>query len=1018
MSWFAKHPRDTGNDLRSGIDAFTFFFSYYLVPVAIAALSVLVLFLPAELPGRPVTTPLLLRVLGDPEARFDVGAAAEALRAQPLQNSFDTHRQETPVWFSAEIPPGNKAEHNGDDQSRLSAAVILPSKHIRQIECFDGSTLSLIGSISRNAVFSGDLLRAGSGVAIHPGHHTNVLCRAVFSGPALLAAYTGSVNDLKQINDSFHRRAGLLEGGLATLATFVFVAAIINRDWVYVLYAAWLFGNLRLGAISMGWDEQWLGSLLPLPWVPLIRKVTVPVYYILTYTLFVTLFRNDLARVGYKPLIRTIQFLGPLLLVASILLPVPTYLPVMWVVVSIGVADVIFLLGRLLTVAPSRTAVWYSLALATALLSSLSEVASAAFKTHIPALNSVTAALVSSLMAALAIAEQIRAERGERLRAQAELSRAYGATPIGLFTLSANGEFVQWNPALRSMLDIGNKVNSARWDDYFPAGLWKRIYNDAMDSGEVEIELSGSGKSTAKNVLQPPPRVDEPCTREDLTVSLQGSGNLRQYLLRAAYDGTRLECSLQDVTERHEATQTLQFLAEHDPLTGALNRRGLDKYIELRHCPSDGAPEPMVIAYLDLDRFKLINDLFGHHIGDAVLREVCQRIEARLDSRDRICRVGGDEFVILFVQTQLADAATVSQAVIDAIGNHPYEIDHRAFNVRASLGLVEAPVGVRPEEAISAADSACRQAKLDGNGRIIVYGNGAPMFEERARQMSLLKQFSGDRPPSGLYLEMQPIMSMTTPYDALDFEVLLRMRGADGVAIPPAKAIMAAETNGTISALDKWVMETTLTWISNNRSRLSRTRFVSVNVSAASLNDERFVNEVGVLFRRYRHVVPLLCIEITEGVALHDLANTRRLISSVQRLGAKVALDDFGAGYTSFPYLRDLPADALKIDGEFVKNISGSPANAAIAEAIIGLARNLGMQSIAEWVEDAPTLEILQAMGVDHVQGFAIGRPQAPEAILAATSAADFITDPLILAMIGPRTAAILSDDDSLQSLH
>ncbi|MGF6289727.1 EAL domain-containing protein [Paraburkholderia youngii] len=302
---------------------------------------------------------------------------------------------------------------------------------------------------------------------------------------------------------------------------------------------------------------------------------------------------------------------------------------------------------------------------------------------------------------------------------------------------------------------------------------------------------------------------------------------------------------------------------------------------------------------------------------------------------------------------------------------------------------------MRPQEAISAADSACRQAKLDGNGRIVVYGNGPPMFEERARQMGLLKQFSGDRPPSGLYLEMQPIMSMTTPYDALDFEVLLRMREADGVAIPPAKAIMAAETNGTISALDKWVMETTLTWISKNRSRLSRTRFVSVNVSAASLNDERFVKEVGVLFRRFRQVVPLLCIEITEGVALHDLANTRRLISSVQRLGAKVALDDFGAGYTSFPYLRDLPADALKIDEEFVKNISGSPANAAIAEAIIGLARNLGMQSIAEWVEDAPTLEILQTMGVDHVQGFAIAHPQAPEVILAATSTADFITDPL-----------------------
>jgi EAL domain-containing protein (putative c-di-GMP-specific phosphodiesterase class I) len=184
------------------------------------------------------------------------------------------------------------------------------------------------------------------------------------------------------------------------------------------------------------------------------------------------------------------------------------------------------------------------------------------------------------------------------------------------------------------------------------------------------------------------------------------------------------------------------------------------------------------------------------------------------------------------------------------------------------------------------------------------------------------------------------------------------------------------------------------------------------------LNDEHFVAEIDTLFRRYRHVVPLLCLEITEGVALHDLNNTRRLVDSVQRMGAKVALDDFGAGYTSFPYLRDLPADALKIDGGFVRKIHELSANGAIVEAIVGLARNLGMQSIAEWVEDARTLEVLQSMGVDYVQGFAIARPQSPDVILAATSAADFIKDPDILALIGPRTALSSQDEHAPRSLH
>lgn len=499
-----------------------------------------------------------------------------------------------------------------------------------------------------------------------------------------------------------------------------------------------------------------------------------------------------------------------------------------------------------------------------------------------------------------------------------------------------------------------------------------------------------------------------------------GAGGLqpRHFLVKVAYAGAQLEGSMQDVTERHQANYALVFLADHDPLTGALNRRGIGKLMEQTVGGLAGEGAGRVIAYLDLDRFKLINDLFGHRVGDEVLKQVCRRLEAGLRPTDRVCRIGGDEFVILFGAIPIGLATQISQTIIDEIDRRPYQIDRRAFHVRASLGLIEAPARLGTEEAISAADSACREAKLNGNGKVVAYRRDAPMFVERARELSLMERFNGELPLAGLFLEMQPIMSMKTPYEALDFEVLLRMRGPDGTVIPPSKTIAAAEANGTISALDKWVMETTLEWIDRNRDKLTHTYFVSVNVSGASLNDEHFVTEIDELFHRYRHVVPLLCIEITEGVALHDLNNTRRLVDRVQRLGARVALDDFGAGYTSFPYLRDLPADAIKIDGGFIKSINELSANAAIVEAVVGLARNLGMQSIAEWVEDATTLEILQAMNVDYVQGFAISRPQPSEVILAASSAADFITDPAILALIGPRVITPAQDEHSAQSLH
>jgi diguanylate cyclase (GGDEF)-like protein len=1023
MEWFETARYRTWILSSLSIDAISLLFSYYAVPFAIAILSVLVFVYPVSTPELETSMPLPMRVLKDPGGRLGVGEAIGALQAQPLRKTYDTRLSEAPIWFEVALPQQDVANDSQSADPPPLAAILIPSRHIQQMTCFDAATRALIGSISRDQLSSGELTRSGNGMALTSKGTGDAVCRAIFSGPAVLSASRLSSDELKKINDTFYRRSGLLEGGLVTLATFVLITAILNRDWVYVLFAAWLFGNLRLGAISMGWDDRWLGYPIPVDWISLIRKITVPIYYVVTCTLFKTLFRNDLQRVGYQGWFQAVLWLGPVLLVASIVLPVPVYLPVMWAIASFAIAVLVFQLGRLLTVAPSRTALWYSAAMAVALLASLSEVARAVFKSHffIPGLNSVTAALVSSLMAALAIAEQIRAERSERLRAQAELRHAYEATPVGLFTLAADGSFVRYNPALEAMLDMRESVDTdtarRHWDDYFVAGSWKAIYQQAMENGSIDAELS---RDSAARVANHAAFAGEDLgVYEDVVATPRSGGDRRRhYLVKAAYAGTQLEGSVQDVTERQQAINTLSFLAEHDPLTGALNRRGIDKLISEATHATQAASMPLIIAYLDLDRFKLINDLFGHHVGDEVLKQVCLRIEAGLCADDRACRIGGDEFVILFRDTSIAQATAAAQAIIDAIDREPYQIGRRAFHVRASLGLIEAPQGLHAKEAISAADSACREAKINGNGRVVVYTRDAPMFVERARELNLIERFNGELPLSGLFLEMQPIMSLKTPYDALDFEVLLRMRGPDGAVIPPVKAISAAEANGTISALDKWVMQTTLEWIERNQAKLSHTRFVSVNVSGASLNDEHFVAEIGELFRRYRRVVPLLCIEITEGVALHDLNNTRRLVDSVQRMGAKVALDDFGAGYTSFPYLRDLPADALKIDGEFVRNIHGLSANAAIVEAVVGLAHNLGMQSIAEWVEDAATLELLLEMGVDYVQGFAIARPQSPDVILAASSAADFIKDADVLALIGPRPGVTAPDEYLSRSLH
>jgi EAL domain-containing protein (putative c-di-GMP-specific phosphodiesterase class I) len=205
------------------------------------------------------------------------------------------------------------------------------------------------------------------------------------------------------------------------------------------------------------------------------------------------------------------------------------------------------------------------------------------------------------------------------------------------------------------------------------------------------------------------------------------------------------------------------------------------------------------------------------------------------------------------------------------------------------------------------------------------------------------------------------------------------MRDHDGNVIPAGRIIGAAEDSGRTGVIDRWVISTTLAWIDTHYTRLMRTQFACINLSGASLNDERFVQDVFRMLEQNARAASRLCVELTESVALHDMGNTRRFIDKVRSFNVKVALDDFGAGYTSFSYLKDLPADVLKIDGSFVVNMNSHAANVAIVEAIVNLARSLGMQTIAEWAEDNATVETLAEIGVDHVQSYGVSRPQPPE---------------------------------------
>ncbi|MBS0293812.1 MAG: EAL domain-containing protein [Proteobacteria bacterium] len=934
----------------------------YVLPCAMLVVSVLALQTWVPRYAHEAPQRLHMRVLEDPGAELTVAAARQALEHQPQVRLRDTHLSEAPFWLSFPVPsPGPDG----------AVVVEFPSRHLVRLACWDGGRLEPLGEADR-AHHQGRLFdsQAGFGLRLQdltPG--TPVLCRARLIGPGRLTVEQWDEAALQTATQAFERNAGLLDGGILLLAIFVFITALINRNPTYVLFAVWLLVNLRMGALSAGWDVQWLGRDLPIDWLIQGRAITVALLYVVTFVLFRYLFEEELPKVGFSQLLLLAQWSCPLLLVLAVTLPYARFLPVVWVCTGLGSLLLVFFLVRIVVITRSSVAAWYGASIGVTLLSSSYEVVAAAFglQSWIGSVNSVTAALSSSLLATMAIAAQMRQEHQERLQAQAELEHTYKAIPLGLFTLNLQGQFIAANPALQAalgpaVLAVGNN----HWNDHIHGTGWQPLLHCLNAQPVAEFEVQG----------RPDPQLSQ----------------VRRYLVRASRAGDRVEGSLQDVTERAMATERLQFLASHDPLTGVLNRNGVQAELERALQPA-GAGQDLALAYLDLDRFKLINDMFGHNTGDEVLRQVCARVTEVLHAGMYLGRVGGDEFVILMPSTRLDCASLLCQDIVDSIGNRTFRVGELSFQVYGSVGLIEVARGGSAKDAISTADRACREAKKRRGSHLVVFERDSCVFHEHEAEIRLAGQLSGSDELEGLYLEMQPIMSLRDPHRALDFEVLLRMRDPEGQIVPTPRLITAAENSGRMGVIDRWVLRQTLAWMREHNGRLKHTRFICMNLSGASLNDERFVQDVVRLLSQYADVAPRLCLEITESVALHDLENTRRFIAQVHGFGAKVALDDFGAGYTSFSYLKELRGDLLKIDGSFIVNMNEHPANLAIVEAIVGLARNLGMKTIAEWAEDSATVQALAEIGVDYVQGFAIARPQPPERMLTMRSSADLVAD-------------------------
>lgn len=310
-------------------------------------------------------------------------------------------------------------------------------------------------------------------------------------------------------------------------------------------------------------------------------------------------------------------------------------------------------------------------------------------------------------------------------------------------------------------------------------------------------------------------------------------------------------------------------------------------------------------------------------------------------------------------------------------------------------------------DAVTAADRACAEAKARGRNCVVRLADQDAQLQAHLEELRVVADLQQQVPKGKFFLEFQPIVALRSPRASLSYEVLIRMRGDDGKVLPPSRFIGAAERNGLMSQIDRWVLRSTLEWLDGHPQHRDRLSFATINISGASLNDSRFVDDAFAMIAEHPFAMPKLCFEITESVALHDLGSTRRFVDRVRTYGSKLALDDFGAGYTSFNYLKEIPADFIKIDGAFVKDINRNPADYAITRTIVELTHELGMRSIAEWAETADTIASLCDLGVDYGQGYGLVRPVDAHTISAANSCADLVRDPQVLVLLDQHSRSL-----------
>jgi diguanylate cyclase (GGDEF)-like protein/PAS domain S-box-containing protein len=444
---------------------------------------------------------------------------------------------------------------------------------------------------------------------------------------------------------------------------------------------------------------------------------------------------------------------------------------------------------------------------------------------------------------------------------------------------------------------------------------------------------------------------------------------------------------LMDIGERKRFEGQLQHLADHDSLTGLFNRRRFEEELTRALAHAARYRERGAVLMLDLDGFKHVNDTMGHSCGDELVTRIARLLREALRDTDVLARIGGDEFAVVLKNADEAQAMVVAEKLLAALRERAIALsEHRHARVTGSIGVTtfDGESSLTGEELLVQADIAMYDAKDTGTDRACAFRREQHADTRMSTPQAWLARLRGAMAEDRFVLMAQPIVGICAP-DSERYELLLRLRGDDGELVAPAAFLHVAERFDLIQDIDRWVFEQAARLLAAHAA-VGHEIALSVNFSGKTMSDPQILSDISQILAR--HPVPdsSLVVEVTETAAIVNIDRARYVASGLRELGCRFALDDFGAGFASFYYLKHLAFDYLKIDGEFIKHLDVNPTDRLVVRSLVQIAKGLGAQTVAEFVGDDTVVEHLRALSVDYGQGYHLGVPRAIDDILPALS--------------------------------